>query len=98
MFRSARFKITVWYVIAIMIISLTFSLVIYRTISNDLNQRYVNIENQIKSNFKNLEKIPPVLKNMLQTDLIVAKQRVYFMLLFANGGIFILSLLVGNIC
>ena len=95
MFRSARFKITVWYVVAIMIISLTFSLVIYRTITNDLNQRYVNIENQIKSNFKNLEKIPPVLKNMLDNDLRVAKQRVYFLLLFANGGIFILSLLVG---
>ncbi len=95
MFKSARFKITVWYVIAIMIISLTFSLVIYRTIANDLNQRYINIENQIRSNFKNLDKIPPVLKNMLQNDLRVAKQRVYFMLMFANGGIFILSLLVG---
>lgn len=95
MFKSARFKITVWYVIAIMIISLTFSLVIYRTVANDLNQRYINIENQIRSNFKNLEKIPPVLKNMLQSDLRIAKQRVYFMLIFANGGIFILSLLVG---
>ena len=58
MFKSARFKITVWYVVAIMVISLTFSLVIYRTIANDLNQRYVNIENQIKSNFKNLENLP----------------------------------------
>jgi len=95
MFRSARFKITVWYVIAIMVISLAFSLVIYRSIAQDLNQRYINIENQIRSNFKNLEKIPPVLKNMLQNDLRVAKQRVYFMLLFANGGIFILSILVG---
>jgi len=95
MFRSARFKITVWYVMAIMIISLTFSLVIYRTIASDLNQRYVNIENQIKSNFRDLEKIPPVLKNMLRNDLRIARQRVYFMLLFANGGIFVLSLLVG---
>jgi signal transduction histidine kinase len=95
MFRSARFKITVWYVLAVMVISLTFSLVIYRTIASDLDQRYVNIENQIKSNFKNLEKIPPVLKNMLRNDLMIAKQRVYFMLLFANGGIFVLSLLVG---
>jgi len=95
MFRSARFKITVWYVLAIMLISLTFSLVIYRAVANDLNQRYVNIENQIKSNFKNLEKIPPVLKNMLQNDLRVAKQRVYFMLLFANGGILVISMLVG---
>lgn len=95
MFKSARFKITVWYVLAIMLISLTFSFVIYRTIANDLNHRYINIENQIRSNFKNLEKIPPVLQNMLQNDLIVAKQRVYFMLLFANGGIFIISMLVG---
>lgn len=95
MFKSARFKITVWYVLAIMVISLTFSIVIHRTIVQDLNQRYVNIENQIKSNFRNLEKIPPVLRNMLQNDLRIAKRRVYFMLLFANGGIFIISLLVG---
>lgn len=95
MFRSARFKITVWYIIAIMLISLTFSLVIFRTIANDLDQRYINIENQIKSNVKNLEKIPPILKAMLQNDLNIAKQRVFFMLLFANGGIFVISLLVG---
>lgn len=95
MFKSARFKITVWYVIAIMMISLTFSFIIYRTIVTDLNQRHINIENQIRSNVKNLEKIPPVLRVILQNDLMTAKQRVYFMLIFANGGIFIISLLVG---
>jgi len=95
MFKSARFKITVWYVIAIMMISLTFSFVIYRTIATDLNQRYINIENQIRSNVKNLEKIPPVLRVLLQNDLRTSKQRVYFMLIFANGSIFIISLLVG---
>lgn len=95
MFKSARFKITVWYVMAIMIISLVFSGVIYRTVVSDINQRYINIENQIRANFKNLNKLPPVLKNMLDNDIRVAKQRVYFMLLLANGGIFILSLLVG---
>jgi len=95
MFKSARFKITVWYVLAIMMISLTFSFVIYRTIVTDLNQRYMNIENQIRSNVKNLEKIPPVLRVLLQNDLRTAKQRVYFMLIFANGGIFIISLLMG---
>ncbi len=95
MFRSARFKITAWYVLAIMVISLTFSFVIYRAITTDLNQRYINIENQIKSNVKNLEKIPPVLRVILQNDLRIAKQRVFFMLIFANGGIFIISLLVG---
>ena len=95
MFRSARFKITAWYVLAIMVISLTFSFVIYRTIANDLNQRYINIENQIKNNVKNLEKVPSALKVILQNDLRIAKQRVLFMLVFANGSIFIISLLVG---
>ncbi len=95
MFRSARFKITAWYVLAIMVISLTFSFVIYRTIATDLNRRYINIENQIKNNVKNLEKMPPALKVLLQNDLRIAKQRVFFMLIFANGSIFIISLLVG---
>ena len=93
MFKSARFKITVWYVLAIMLISLTFSFYIYRTVANDLNQRYINIENQIKNNVGNLEKIPPVLRALLRNDLLIAKQRVFFMLVFANGGIFVLSLL-----
>lgn len=95
MFRSARFKITAWYVLAIMLISLTFSFVIYMTIATDLNQRYINIENQIKSNVKNLEKISPALRALLQNDLRIAQQRVFFMLIFANGSIFVISLLVG---
>ncbi len=95
MFKSARFKITFWYVLALMLISLLFSAIIYQTVANDLNYRYKNIENQIRVNLRNQEKIPPVLKNMLDNDLRVAKQKVYFMLLLANGGIFILSLLVG---
>lgn len=95
MFKSARFKITIWYVLAIMMISLTFSFVIYRTISTDLNQRYANMENQIRNNVKDMEKVPPVLRALLQNDLRIARQRVFFMLIFANGGIFIISLLVG---
>jgi len=94
-FRSARFKITVWYVIAIMLISIIFSVVIYKTVANDLNRRYTNIENQIRSNFKNVDDLPPVLKNMLQSELRVAKHRIYFILLFANGGILIISVVVG---
>ena len=63
--------------------------------ASDLTARYVNIENYIKSNVRDMEKIPPVLKNILQNDLRTAKQRVVIMLLFANGAIIIISAFVG---
>ena len=95
MFKSARIKITAWYLLAILVISFIFSIVIYRTVASDLTARYVNIENYIKSNIREMEKIPPVLQKILQNDLRTAKQRVVIMLLFANGAIIIISALVG---
>jgi len=95
MFRSARIKITAWYLLAILVISFIFSIAIYKTVSTDLNARYINIESYIKSNIKGMEKVPPVLQRMLQNDLSTAKQRVVIMLLFANGAIIIISALVG---
>ena len=95
MFKSARIKITAWYLLAILVISFVFSIAIYRTVASDLTARYVNIENYIKSNVRDMEKIPPVLKNILQNDLRTAKQRVVIMLLLANGAIIIISAFVG---
>jgi len=95
MFRSARFKIAIWFVLAIVFISLLFSFVFYRAVARDLNARYAGIELKIKNNIRNLERIPPVLKTLLRNDLRVAKQRIIFIILFANGGIFFLSLLIG---
>jgi len=95
MFKSARIKITAWYLLAILVISFIFSIAIYRTVASDLTARYVNIENYIKSNVRDMEKIPPVLKNILQNDLRTAKQRVVIMLLFANGAIIIIAAFVG---
>ena len=95
MFKSARIKITAWYLLAILVISFIFSIAIYRTLASDLNARYANIENYIRNNVRDMEKIPPVLKNILQNDLRTAKQRVVIMLLFANGAIIIISAFVG---
>src|SRR3989338_10907963 len=38
MFQSARIKLTIWYTLIIMIISLTFSLAIYRVLGSELNR------------------------------------------------------------
>ena len=91
MFKSARIKITAWYLLAILVISFVFSIAIYRTVSSDLNARYVNIENYIRGNVRGMEKVPPVLQEILQNDLRAAKQRVIIMLLFANGAIIIIE-------
>ncbi|TET50867.1 MAG: HAMP domain-containing histidine kinase [Actinomycetota bacterium] len=95
MFKSARIKITAWYLLAILVISFIFSIAIYRTVASDLNARYENIENYIRNNVRDMKKIPPVLKDILQNDLRTAKQRVVIMLLFANGAIIIISAFVG---
>ncbi len=95
MFKSARIKITAWYLLAILVISFIFSIAIYRTVASDLNARYENIENYIRNNVRDMEKIPPVLKDILRNDLRTAKQRVVIMLLFANGAIIIISAFVG---
>ncbi|MBN1299038.1 MAG: HAMP domain-containing histidine kinase [Actinobacteria bacterium] len=95
MFKSARFRIAVWFVIAILFISLLFSFVFYRAVARDLNSRYADIEIKIKNNIRGLEKVPPVLKTMLRNDLRFAKQRVIFILLLANGGIFLMSIFIG---
>jgi signal transduction histidine kinase len=94
-FKSARIKITAWYLLAILVISFVFSIAIYRTVSSDLNARYVNIENYIRGNVRGMEKVPRVLQEILQNDLRAAKQRVVIMLLFANGAIIIISAFVG---
>ena len=95
MFKSARIKITAWYLLAILVISFVFSIAIYRTVTADLNARYVNIENYIRGNVRGMEKVPKVLQEILQNDLRAAKQRVIIMLLFANGAIIIISAFVG---
>lgn len=48
MFQSATIKLTAWYLLFIMIISITFSVTIYRVALNELSSRFDNVQSEIE--------------------------------------------------
>jgi two-component system, OmpR family, sensor histidine kinase CiaH len=88
MFKSARLKLTAWYLVIIMVISLAFSFFIYQLISVEIvrfaRAQRIRIEHPFDSNFF----IPPV----IDIDLITETQnRLKLSLLVINGAIFAIS-------
>jgi hypothetical protein len=65
MFRSARIKLTAWYLLIIMLISMSFSATIYRLISNEIERferaSRTRIERRLRENFVPLQdtRLPP---------------------------------------
>ena len=89
MFRSARLKLTAWYVLIIMVISLSFSTVIYRMFSIEV-ERFTRIQRlRIERNFDSLVPLP----HELFDDTLVneEQQRVMWFLAFVNAGVLIIS-------
>src|SRR3989344_2873063 len=89
MFHSARLKLTLWYLAIIMAVSLTFSLVIYRFLS-------LEIERFEKAQRYRIERIGPFRRFAIPIDtnpelIEEAKQRILFALIGVNGSVFILS-------
>ncbi len=105
MFHSARLKLTGWYLIIIMLISMMFSLVIYHVLINEVDrfehaQRY-RIERRLQEGELTLPDmryrrlIPPVLINPELLD--ETKQRILAMLIAVNSIILLLSGVLGYI-
>lgn len=92
MFKTARLKLTLWYLLIIMAISLLFSGLIYKLINIEINrfadsQRF-RIERRLQD-FDNLIPRPPII---VDDDLIAeSRKRLLLNLAFINGTIFILS-------
>ncbi len=97
MFRSARIKLTCWYLLIIVIISFFFSAVIYKGVEVELISRFNNIERQIRilpgilvgTQLKLEEWIN--IRTILLKDLETAKHRLLINLLFANALIIAVS-------
>jgi len=106
MFHSARLKLTAWYLLIIMTISLSFSGVIYVGLTRELERGWRRME--IRKRAEDLgiplpgffslrpEDLPRRLKDFspryfLTEDLKETKRRVLRNLLAVNGGIFILA-------
>lgn len=94
-FQTARLKLTAWYLLIIMLVSLSFSAVIYRALTIELErmsriQRY-RIENRLRDTvvvpFN--ETFPPPLPDPQLLEYI--KNRIISILVLVNGSIFVLS-------
>ncbi|TRZ51045.1 sensor histidine kinase [bacterium] len=90
MFHSTRLKLTAWYLLILMFISISFSFIIYKGLSNEIdrfsqNQR-LRIERRLVDN--NYFPQPPSIR-FVDPDLIEeSKHHLAIILLFINGGIF----------
>lgn len=98
MFHTARVKLTAWYLIIIMAVSMSFSAVIYRSISAELDRfsrlQQFRIERRIRDQV--LDDIPPVALD--DPDLVSnVRQRVIATLFVINGSIFALSAVLGYV-
>jgi two-component system, OmpR family, sensor histidine kinase CiaH len=91
MFSSARLKLTAWYLLIIMIISLLFSVAIYYGVGLALDRRFNEIENRLLGKEDKPNSLQSSPKPLLFEDLEAAKRQLLFMLIFANGIILIFS-------
>lgn len=97
MFKSARLKLTGWYLLMIMLLSLAFSGAIYKTQSDELErfgrfqrvraERRILGKDQIASPIVRLRNLPPADPELVEE----ARHRLLISLLLINGGILILS-------
>ncbi len=98
MFKSARLKLTAWYLLIIMLVSISFSVAIFKVINDELERfsrsQRIRIERRIvEGDFL----LPPQLRAQLfpsvtDPDLTVeVRNRVLLMLLIINSGVFVLS-------
>ncbi len=94
-FQTARLKLTAWYLLIIMLISLSFSAVIYRALTIELErmsriQRY-RIENRLRDAvvIPLNENFPTPLPD--PELLLYVKNRIVTMLVLVNGSIFFLA-------
>ena len=93
MFHSARLKLTAWYLLIIMAISVMFSIIIYRDLSQEINrfeqiQRF-RIERRLLENFPAPPPSPlPTANPELLNE---TRHRIFLMLIVVNGIIFFVS-------
>lgn len=98
MFRSARIKLTIWYLAIIILISAFFSAIIYFETAHRLERSFYRAEIRLKA--KELEDLPPRLKKplpgfLLAEELQQAKRGLKLRLLVINGIILVLSTFAG---
>jgi signal transduction histidine kinase len=82
MFHSARNKLTAWYVLIIMLISVSFSMVIFKGVSSEV-ERFARMQ-RARIEFRNREPVPPLIDAELVME---TEQRFALILVIVNAGI-----------
>src|SRR3989304_5945212 len=84
MFKSARIKLTSWYLLIIMFVSLFFSLLIYRVVALELERGFRSEDLRPE-----LRELAP--RFLFVEDLEEAKWSVFYRLIILNGSILLIS-------
>lgn len=102
MFQTARLKLTAWYLLIIMMVSLSFSAVIYRSLSTEVERFSRMQRSRIENRLRNTVVIPfdemttpppPAIDDRELVEYI--KHRIIIVLGFINSSIFLISGLLG---
>lgn len=92
MFNVARIKLTTVYLSIIMVVSVLFSVVIYRSVSADLHLRFQAIERRFEGkDFARHMRIHEILLEDLKT----AEKNLFYVLLYIDGFILLVSAVAG---
>ena len=91
MFQKARIKLTVWYLIIIMLVSIAFSLVIYLGINGELGrfERLQGLRLQREQQLMLPVPPPPEIHGLDLEAIAAARTRLTIILIFINLGIFV---------
>lgn len=90
MFQKARIKLTGWYLLIIMLISIIFSLIIYSGINREL-ERFERMQDLRLRVNKNLVLPPPLSREFNVQIATEARTRLMLTLIFINAGIFVVA-------
>lgn len=103
MFQTARLKLTAWYLLIIMIVSLSFSAVIYRALSTEVERFSRMQKNRIENRQRGTTVVPfnealPPLMAIEDRELVdYIKHRIIIVLSLVNSSILLLSGLLGYV-
>jgi len=94
MFKKARLKLTAWYLVIIMAISLSFSAFIYKSVTFEFQRRLNVIERRLELRDRGFGP-PPGQVGLFIEDINESRKRLFLILVYTNATILFLSALAG---
>ena len=95
MFKKARLRLTVWYLLIIMVISFSFSAFIYRSVSLEFQRRLGVIETRLKQGGVRMGPGNGQMPHFSE-DIKDAQRQVLIMLIYTNGVVLVISGIAGH--